>query len=173
MSKPVDSLDEMDGSIATFMRDHSITALRLALGITYTWFGALKLFGKSPVADLVRKTSLFLPKDAVVPVMGALEVTIGLGLLSRIALRLTLLLFFLQIASTFLVLVIHPGEAFQKGNPLLLTERGEFIFKNLVLLSAGLAVGSTVRYESEKTHHSITGGRHNSRSACEPPARPL
>jgi hypothetical protein len=59
-------------------------------------------------------------------------------------LRLTLLFFFLQMAGTFLVLIVHPDLSFQNGNPLLLTVLGEFVVKNLVLLSAGLAVGSTV-----------------------------
>ncbi len=37
------------------------------------------------------------------------------------------------------------GLAFQDGNPLLLTVEGEFVVKNLVLLSAGMVVGATVR----------------------------
>jgi uncharacterized membrane protein YkgB len=149
VTEPVEQLDKADLKITQGMGRAGITSLRLALAVTYIWFGALKLAGKSPVADMVRKTSLFLPEDASVPVVGALEVTIGAGLLFRKAMRLTLLLFFGQIAVTFLVLVLHPKEAFQKGNPLLLTERGEFIIKNLVLLAAGLTVGSTVRRERD------------------------
>ncbi len=152
------TLNRIDHAITHFMGKYAITCARIALGITYLWFGALKLFGVSPVADLVRKTSLFLPEKQSVPLVGALEVTIGMGLLTRIALRLTLALFFFQLASTFLVFVLHPGEAFQKGNPLLLTERGEFIVKNLVLLSAGLAVGSTARRKSEKIHPATEEG---------------
>ena len=136
-----------DRSPSGFLGKHSITALRLALGITYVWFGALKLGGRSPIADMVRKMNFFLPKDAAVPIMGALEVTIGMGLLTRIALKFTLLLFFGQILSTFLFLVVRPRETFQKENPLLLTERGEFIIKNLVLLSAGVVVASTAQGE--------------------------
>jgi hypothetical protein len=45
-------------------------------------------------------------------------------------------------AGTFLVLVLLPGIAFRGGNPLLLTVEGEFVIKNLVLLSAGLVIGS-------------------------------
>jgi putative oxidoreductase len=46
---------------------------------------------------------------------------------------------------TFLVLVIQPEVAFQDGNPLLLTTEGEFVIKNLVLLSAGLMIGSRLK----------------------------
>ena len=61
------------------------------------------------------------------------------------ALRVTLGLFALQMAGTFLVLILQPDVAFQRGNPLLLTVEGEFVIKNLVLLSAGMVVGATVR----------------------------
>jgi uncharacterized membrane protein YkgB len=61
-----------------------------------------------------------------------------------VALRLTLLLFWLQMAGTLMVLVLRPDMAFQGGNPLLLTAEGEFVIKNLVLIAAGLVVGGTV-----------------------------
>ena len=40
--------------------------------------------------------------------------------------------------------VVLPEVSFQGGNPLLLTVEGEFVVKNLVLLSAGMVVGATV-----------------------------
>lgn len=79
-----------------------------------------------------------------VPLLGWWELAVGLSLVLGIALRLTLLLFWLQLAGTLLVLVLRPDLAFQSGNPLLLTVAGEFVVKNLVLIAAGLVVGSTV-----------------------------
>ncbi len=150
MNVPSDRLNRVDRAITAFMGKYAIPCLRVALGITYIWFGALKIFGVSPVADLVRKTSLFLPNRLVVQLVGTWEVAVGTGLLFRVALRPTLLLFFLQMLSTFMVLIVRPREAFRDGNPLLLTERGEFIVKNLVFLAAGIAIGSTARRKSEK-----------------------
>ena len=46
---------------------------------------------------------------------------------------------------TFLVLIFQPEVAFRAGNPLLLTVEGEFVVKNLVLLTAGMVIGATVR----------------------------
>ncbi len=140
----------LDGLVAGFMRSHGTTLLRLAIAVVFVWFGGLKLAGRSPVADLVADTVPWLPADFFVRFLGVWEVAIGLGLLLPVALRLTLLLFFLQMAGTFLVLVIQPGEAFQSGNPLLLTVSGEFVIKNLVLITAGLVVGSTVRRDSRQ-----------------------
>jgi uncharacterized membrane protein YkgB len=81
----------------------------------------------------------------VVPVLGVWEIIVGIGLIVPVALRLTLLLFWLQMAGTFLVLVVPPDLAFKAGNPLLLTTEGEFVIKNLVLIAAGLVIGSQVR----------------------------
>jgi uncharacterized membrane protein YphA (DoxX/SURF4 family) len=133
------------------MADNGITVLRLALAVTYLWFGGLKLAGKSPVEDIVQETAApILPRSLAVPATGILEVVIGLGLLTRTALRFTLLLFFAQMASTFLVLLRLRHRSFQGGNPLLLTKTGEFVVKNLVLLSAGLVIGSTMHRDSER-----------------------
>jgi uncharacterized membrane protein YkgB len=119
--------------------------LRVSLGLVFIWFGALKIFRVSPVADLVARTVYWVDPSWFVAVLGGVEVIIGLGLLVGRALRTVLALFWLQMLGTFLVLIIQPDVAFQRGNPLLLTVEGEFVVKNLVLLSAGMVVGSTVR----------------------------
>jgi putative oxidoreductase len=144
------TLRRIDAATARFFARSGITLLRVALGVTFIWFGALKVAGASPVADLLTQLMPFLPAGLVVPAIGTLEVLIGVGLLLRLALRLVLALFFLQMAGTFLVLVALPRESFQDGNPLLLTQTGEFVVKNLVLLSAGMVVGSTVRRGKEE-----------------------
>jgi uncharacterized membrane protein YkgB len=138
-------LDALDSRIAGWMERWGVTVLRIALGVVFVWFGALKVIGKSPVDELVRETAYFLPGDFVVLAIGVWEIIIGLGLLFPVALRLTLLMFWAQMAGTFLVLIVHPGLSFQDGNPLLLTVEGEFVTKNLVLMAAGLVIGSQVR----------------------------
>ena len=126
----------------TFLDKIAIPLLRLSLGIVYVWFGTLKIFGVSPVSDIVAKTLRPLPENVSVPLMGLWEVTIGVGLLLRMALKAILPLFFLQIAGTFMTFLRAPEEVFQDNNPLLLSKEGEFALKNLVLLSAGLAVAT-------------------------------
>ena len=136
--------ERIDTAVVAFLREHALTALRLALAVVFIWFGALKVAGRSPVYDLVADTVFFLPGSFVVPAFGVLEIAIGAGLLLGVGLRVVLLLFLLQMAGTFLVFVTQPGESFQEGNPLLLTTTGEFVLKNIVLIAAGLAVGATV-----------------------------
>ena len=142
--------EKLDGAVAGFMERHGITLLRLAVALVFIWFGALKVVDRSPVADLVAETVYWVPADFFVRFLGVWEIVVGLGLLLRVALRATLLLFWAQMAGTFLVLVVHPDLSFQSNNPLLLTVTGEFVIKNLVLISAGLVIGSTVRRRREE-----------------------
>lgn len=135
----------LDQAMVGFMREYGIRFLRWALGLIFFWFGALKLLGASPVAELVAKTLFFVPAEWAVSILGVWEVLVGLGLLLGVALRLILFLFWVQMVGTFLVLLLRPDIAFQRGNPLLLTMEGEFVIKNLVLIAAGLVIGSTVR----------------------------
>jgi len=140
--RPIDRIDE---AVSGFMERYGVTVLRIAVAIVFIWFGALKVIDRSPVEDLVKDTIYFLPEDTFFVVIGVWEIIIGVGLLVPVLLRLTLALFWLQMAGTFLSLIVLPDRVFQDGNPLLLDVTGEFIVKNLVLIAAGLVIGSTVR----------------------------
>lgn len=135
----------VDARMVRFMHTYGIRLIRISLGVVFIWFGMLKLIGRSPVAQLIAQTVYWVRPEVFVPCLGVWEVVVGFGLLAGRALRLTLLLFWLQLAGTFLVLLLRPDIAFQGGNPFLLTTEGEFVIKNLVLIAGGLVVGSTVR----------------------------
>jgi len=137
-------LQNLDDRLIGFVQRNSVLWLRIALAVVFLWFGALKLFGVSPVADLVARTLPFLPADVAVRGVGALEVLIAFGLVTGWAIRVTMFLFFAQMAGTFLILGLEPGLSFQHGNPLLLTVMGEFVVKNLVLVTAGLVVAGQI-----------------------------
>jgi uncharacterized membrane protein YkgB len=132
--------------------------MRISLGIVFLWFGFLKIFDVSPVSDLVARTVYWVDPSWLVPFLGVTEVVIGTALLIGRGLRLVLPLFAAQMLGTFLVLVVLPDLSFREGNPLLLTTEGEFVVKNLVLLSAGIAVGAQVRRPRPWTAGSVTRG---------------
>ncbi len=136
---------EFDKRMVAFMNAYGVPMLRLSLAIVFIWFGMLKVIGKSPVHDLVARTVYWVNPELFVPILGGWEILVGVGLLFAVALRVTLFLFWMQLAGTFLVLVVRPDIAFQQGNFLLLTTEGEFVIKNLVLIAAGLVVGGTLR----------------------------
>ena len=143
----MDRLHEIDRTVSAFFRRWGVPALRISLAVVFVWFGALKVFGVTPVADLVANTVYWFDPDLVVPALGAVEIVVGLGLLFQVAMRAVLGLFFLQMIGTFLVFVLQPEVAFQNGNPLLLTVEGEFVVKNLVLIAAGMVIAGTVEVE--------------------------
>ena len=59
--------------------------------------------------------------------------------------RIVLFVFIAQMIGTFRVLIIRSDIGFHNGNPLLLTTEGEFVIKNLVLLSGGFTVGARLQ----------------------------
>jgi uncharacterized membrane protein YphA (DoxX/SURF4 family) len=127
------------------MRDYGPTLLRVSLSLVFVWFGLLKLAGQSPVAKLAENLVYGVPPETFILFLGLWEVAIGVGLLVGRAMRAVLALFWLQMAGTFLILVLRPDVAFQGGNLLLLTMEGEFVIKNLVLISAGVVLGGQLR----------------------------
>jgi len=144
-----DLFDRFDRMVVAALERWSVPLLRLSLGIVFLWFGGLKVFGVTPVSDLVAATVYWVDPDWFVVSLGVVEMVVGAGLILRRAMRIILAVFLAQMAGTFLVLILLPDIAFQDGNPLKLTVEGEFVVKNLVLLSAGLVVGSMVRRDRE------------------------
>ena len=143
----MDRLHTLDGRVSAFFRRWGVPALRVSLAVVFIWFGALKVFGVTPVTELVANTVYWFDPDWVVPALGVVEIVVGLGLLFQVAMRAVLGLFFLQMIGTFLVFVLQPEVAFQDGNPLLLTVEGEFVLKNLVLIAAGMVIAGTVEVD--------------------------
>lgn len=147
MSARVQSIDRR---VTVWLGQHGVTFSRLSLGIVFLWFGALKFVpGWSPAADLASRTIEqvtfgVVPPEAGLLVLAAWETLIGLGLLTGRLLRVTLLLLGVQMAGTLLPLVLFPAETFIVF-PLAPTLEGQYIIKNLVLLSAATVVGATVR----------------------------
>jgi len=121
----------------------SIPALRLALGLVFLWFGALKVFGVSPITPMLRDTYSFMALPVFTVLLGVWEMLIGIGLVFKLALPHTLCLMCLHLVGTFAALWLAPSHFFLHGNPLVLTVNGEFVVKNLVLLTAGLVIGSS------------------------------
>jgi len=116
MTMPPKRLDDVDRRITAWMADYGVLLLRIALGIVFFWFGALKLVpGLSPAEDLVGRW-----------------------------MRVTLLLLFVQMAGTITPLFLFPAETWIHF-PLVPTLEGQYIIKNIVLVSAAIVIGATVR----------------------------
>jgi putative oxidoreductase len=134
--------NNLDYTIRRELQDWGVTALRIALGIVFIWFGALKIMGTSPVVGMIQTAFPFMPEPYFIKGLGGVEILIGLGLATGFALRPTLLVFLAQMGGTLTAPIMAPSLFFTKGNLFLLTTEGEFVVKNLVLISAGLVIAA-------------------------------
>jgi uncharacterized membrane protein YphA (DoxX/SURF4 family) len=123
------------------MHQWGIPVLRVALGVVFLWFGLLKIFGVSPMAKLIETSYSFLPEPLFIIFLGIWEAVIGLGLIFKIKLRLTIALLWLQMAGIFVAPILSPSMFFVHGNFLILTSDGEFVIKNLVLVASSIVIG--------------------------------
>ena len=141
-----EEFERLDKRIATWMQTWSLPIVQSAIGVVFIWFGALKIIGISPAAELVEKTVYFFPPELFVPILGVWEVLIGLFFLYRPLIRLGILLLFLQLPGTFLPIILLPEVVFTTF-PYGLTVEGQYIIKNLVIIGAALVLGGSLANE--------------------------
>lgn len=138
---PQETIKQIEKTAIRKMRNWGIWLLRVGLGIVFLWFGLLKIFNASPVTHVIEKTYTFtIDYPEFIVLLGICEVLIGLGLLTKIYLKVTLILLWLQIAGILMSIFLHP-PLFFNGNPFFLTLEGEFVVKNLVILAASIVIG--------------------------------
>lgn len=155
MHDPKTLFEFVDRRITSWMSKYGLLLLRLSIGIVFFWFGILKFFpGLSPAQDLAIRTIDVLafgliPGSLSIHILATWEVLIGIGLLTGIYMRVTLLLLFLQMMGTMSPVFLFPAEVFTKiaYAP---TLEGQYIIKNLVIISAGIVLGATVRKEKPR-----------------------
>ncbi|RMG23021.1 MAG: hypothetical protein D6724_09220 [Armatimonadetes bacterium] len=126
--------------------------MRIGLGIVFVWFGALKVVGSSPAAELVTKTVYWFDPAWFVPFLGWWEVAIGVCLAVPALTRVGIALLALQMPGTFLPLVLLPQVCFQ-DSVFHLTLEGQYIVKNLVIIGSALVLGGLVRKDAARPTH--------------------
>lgn len=141
---PKTRLERLEEALTLWMQRYAVLLLRWSLGIVFVWFGALKPLGFSPAEGLVERTVTWFPFEYFFPILGVWEVAIGLCLIFRPLLRVALVLLFMQMPGTALPLFLLPDVCFTHV-PYALTLEGQYIIKNLTLISAGIMVGGTIR----------------------------
>ena len=136
-------LRRVDDAITGWIARNRIRCLHFSLGLVFFWFGVLKFFpGLSPAENLATRTIETLTFGMIHPaasifLLATWECAVGIALGFRLCLRATLCLLFLHMVCTFLPVIFFPQEVFTQF-PHGLTLEGQYIVKNLVLLSAAL-----------------------------------
>ena len=139
---------ELDRGIRKRMQRVGEPAARISLFVIFFWFGILKPLGLSPAEPLVLKTVDWMPLLSAgqwLAVIGWWEVAIGVFFLFRKTTRVAIGLLFLQMSGTFMPLFILPEITFQEnGIPFLPTLEGQYIIKNIIIISAALVIGGNL-----------------------------
>lgn len=144
-----EKIDRFDRRLVGFMQKWSYPAVRISLAVIFIWFGILKPLGLSPAAGLVEATVAWMPllePGQWLAVIGWWEVAIGVTFLHPATVRIAIFLLAGQMLGTFLPLLILPEVTFQAGRtPYAPTVEGQYIIKNLVVISAALFIGAGAR----------------------------
>ena len=118
--------------------------VRIPLFIIFFWFGILKVLDLSPATELIIDTVFWMPflkPETWTNIIGYWEMAIGLCFLNKKTTLIAVVLMFLQMTGTFLPLVILPEITFQDSNPFLPTLEGQYIIKNIIIITAALIIG--------------------------------
>ena len=120
--------------------------VRIPIFIIFFWFGFLKIIDLSPAQQLVKDTVYWMPffsAESWTHVIGVWEVLIAICFLFKRTTLIAMILLFLQMSGTFLPLLILPEITFQNSNPFLPTLEGQYIIKNIIIITAALMIGRT------------------------------
>ena len=120
--------------------------VRIPLFVIFFWFGFLKIINLSPAQNLVIDTVYWMPFfDAEIwtIIIGYWEVLIAILFMFKRTTFFAMVLLLLQMTGTFLPLIILPEVTFQNSNPFLPTLEGQYIIKNIIIITAALIIGGS------------------------------
>lgn len=137
----------------THSRAHDYMVLgRWAIAFIYIWFGLLKVLNISPaeglVTELLQATMPFFDAVWFGMLFGLFEVMIGLLFLFPAYSRITLWIFLAHMAMTFLPLILLPHTTWKQ--PFVYTLMGQYITKNIALISLALIVLQEPIFQKKK-----------------------
>jgi len=146
-----DHLENFDSKLIVFSGRFYVKTARITLVVLFLWFGVLKLLGVSAVdeliIDLVAVIAPTLNGTSFVVAIGVLEVLIGLTLLDKDFIRISLFFLFIHLILTSLPLFFLP-EITWKGF-LIPTLEGQYIIKNILIAVAGMSIMASLKHLKE------------------------
>ncbi|MFF2369453.1 DoxX family membrane protein [Agromyces sp. NPDC058110] len=141
----LDQANRAQAVLQRFFARTGVPTLRVALGLVFLVFGALKFLpGVSPVEDLVAATWSALTFGIVGPQLAmiltaSMEVVVGLSLVTGVFLRIGLLVLAGTFVGIFSPLVFFAGDLFTTAGP---TLTAQYVLKDVVLVGAAMVVAA-------------------------------
>ena len=103
--------------------------------------------GLSPAVGLLKASVICLPfgsPEIWLPVIGIREVIIGIFFFFKTKTLIAIILLILKMLGTFMPLIVLTEVTFQSNNIFLSTLEGQYIIKNLMIISADLVLGGAI-----------------------------
>ncbi|WP_238300010.1 DoxX family membrane protein [Polaribacter irgensii] len=147
-------LNKLDNRFIKIMKSASIPSIRLSFGVIFIWFGILKPLGLSSAEGLLKATVIWLPfgsPEIWLIIIGIWEIVIGVFFFFKSTTRIAIILLFLQMVGTFMPLIVLTDVTFQSNNVFLPTLEGQYIIKNLMIISAALVLGGEITRPKSKS----------------------
>jgi uncharacterized membrane protein YphA (DoxX/SURF4 family) len=142
----------IDQNIIRFCRKSFIPFARFSLALIFIWFGMLKVFGLSPAGPLVENlfqvTIPFIDFETFYILFALFEVIIGLMFIIPRFTRFVIPLLFIHMITTAGPLVLLPIETWVA--PFVPTLVGQYIIKNMVIVTTAIGIAAHVHPFSEK-----------------------
>jgi uncharacterized membrane protein YkgB len=139
-----------EGVVHRWLVIHSISVLRVTMGLVFLGFGVLKFFpGVSPAEPLVEATITVMTDGLVPPTVGLvvtalLECAIGISLLLHRWVRLTVYLLVGELLGILSPIVLLPGRMFSGPHHAPSLE-GQYVLKDIVLVAAAMVIATQFR----------------------------
>lgn len=152
----------MAARIVSFLQVHQYRILKICIGILFVWFGSLKLFpGISPAEELAYLTidklsfGLF-SKMTILLALASLELILGIMLIFHSKFKFTFFLLLFHMLCTITPFFLLPDLTFD-GSLLKLTLVGQYIVKNIVIISAAIVLifNQNPLHSSNRTNFSV------------------
>ncbi len=150
MKSLVNSYKRFEKIVTLKISAYSIQFLRIALGIIFFWFGVLKFFPNLSSAENLAIRTIEVLSFGVMSekismiVLAIWESLIGIGCILGKFMRITLILLFFQMFGTIMPLFIFPELTFN-SIPFVPTLEGQYIIKNLAIVSSAIVLLATIR----------------------------
>lgn len=141
---PPATLARIDEHVTGWLARHSVTMVRISLGIVFLLFGALKFFPDASPAEAMATRVMsdmtlgLLPDRVCILLVALMESAIGLSLVTGRYLKVGLGLLGMALVGVLAPMVLFPQDLLT--NDLTPTLEGQYVFKDIILVAAALVV---------------------------------
>jgi uncharacterized membrane protein YphA (DoxX/SURF4 family) len=136
-------IQKVDRYLNEHLRKYGHLIHRVSLGLLFVWFGLLKPLGHDTTTSLLAHTVFIGEPDVMVLFLGWWEVLIGVCLVFRPLVRISILLLLLRLPGIIIAFIVKSDVCFVNF-PFAPTPEGQYLIKDMVIFLATLAIAGTL-----------------------------